>query len=83
MASAPTYNIAIADDGLEKIYAVLASDATRIEYVGKASPGTLTSAKSWQIQKWTYDANGIVTNIKFAQGKADFIFDWDSKTTFF
>ncbi len=76
---APTYNIGIMDDGLQKVYAALATDANRIEYVGKAHPGTATNSTLWQIQKWTWDANGFLTNIKFAEGNADFKFDWTAR----
>lgn len=83
--AAPTYNVAVADDGMEKIWVKGTSGGAlnKIEYMGKALPGTATSASLWQIQKWTYDSDGFLTNIKFANGKADFSFIWDSRTTYF
>lgn len=81
----PNYNISIADDGYEKVFAKGSSGGAnnKIEYLGKALPGTPTSSKLWQIQKWTYDANGFLTNIKFAQNSADFNFIWDDRANYF
>ena len=63
--------------------------STRIEntvqgmavYIGKAVPGTLTSAESWQIQKLTYSGN-FVTAIGFAGGSAAFDKKWDDRATY-
>ena len=82
----PTYNIGITDDGMEKIWAKVADGspgAGGIEFMGKAHPGTATSSPLWQIQKWSYDAAGFLTNIKFASGKADFTFIWDARAGLF
>lgn len=47
-------------------------------YVGKALPGTLTSAGSWQIKKLVYGSDGDVTTT-FADGDALFNNIWDNR----
>ena len=49
-------------------------------YIGKAVPGTATSAASWQIQKITYSGN-YITQINFAGSSADFDQVWDDRTS--
>ena len=48
-------------------------------YIGRAAPGTLTSAAAWQIQKLTYDVNDNVTAIQFAGGTNDYNQIWTSR----
>ena len=57
---------------------VVAYDANdRPEYIGYAYPGTAKSAPGWQIQKKTYDVNGLVTDIEFANGSNGYENVWD------
>lgn len=51
-----------------------------LAYVGKALPGTLTSAASWQIKKLVFDAVGDVT-MTFADGNANFGSSWDNRAS--
>ena len=50
-------------------------------YIGRASPGSATSAAAWQIQKLTCDASGNVTDVEFAGGTNDFKQIWDNRAT--
>lgn len=64
------------------------TDITRIEndanglaiYIGKAAPGSATSAAKWKIQKLTY-VNNAVTQIDFANGSPAYEFAWDLRAT--
>lgn len=38
------------------------------EYIGEAPPGSATSEEKWRIKLLTYDANGNVTDITWADG---------------
>lgn len=49
------------------------------EYIGLASPGTATSASSWQIRKLTYTGTNV-TQVDFADGNLDFDNVWDDRT---
>lgn len=48
-------------------------------YIGRAAPGTATSAAAWQIQKLTYDADDNVTAVQFAGGANDYDQIWDNR----
>ena len=50
-------------------------------YIGLALPGAATSAASWQIKKFTYDANNNVTAIKYAGGTAQFTNIYDDRAS--
>ncbi len=47
------------------------------EYLGKAVPGTATSAATWQIKKLIYSGNYVI-EILFADGDGDFDNVWDN-----
>ena len=83
--SSPTYNFGIADDGMQKkfVKGVSGNATGLIEYVGKAQPGSPTSSALWQISKWTYDANGFLTDIKFAGNNSDFNYVMDAYAGYF
>lgn len=51
-----------------------------LAYVGKAVPGTVTSAASWQVKKLVFDASGDVTTT-FADGDSDFNNVWDNRAS--
>ena len=51
-------------------------------YIGKAAPGTAKGSLGWQIQKLTYDANGFVTDVQWADGTAEFDKEWDERATY-
>ena len=52
-------------------------------YIGKADPGELESAATWQIQKVTFTRNGALTEteIRFADNDTNFDNIWDDRTT--
>lgn len=50
------------------------------EYIGLASPGTATSAASWQIRKLTYSGTNV-TELNFADGNLNFDNVWDDHAT--
>ena len=45
-------------------------------YFGVASPGTQTTDSNWQISKYSYDANGNLLNVLWANGKSTFENIW-------
>ena len=49
-----------------------------LAYAGKALPGTVTSAASWQIKELVFNAAGDVT-VTFADGNASFDNIWDNR----
>lgn len=50
-------------------------------YIGKAQPGTLKNAASWQIQRITFTTTGSDTDteIRFASNDATFTHIWDNR----
>jgi YD repeat-containing protein len=50
-------------------------------YIGWSVPGVATSSPQWKIRKFTYDGNGQVTNIQWANGDVGFNAIWDNRTT--
>ncbi len=61
----------------------IAYDASnRAQYIGLADPGTSASDAQWQIKKITYDGNGNVTDIQFAQGVNTYSKVWDNRATY-
>ena len=48
-------------------------------YMGRAAPGTATSAAAWQIRKLTYDGSDNVIAIQFADGTNDYDQVWDNR----
>ena len=48
-------------------------------YVGKADPGSLSSASVWQVKRITWDANGNPTAVEWADGDAKFDNVWDDR----
>jgi hypothetical protein len=52
-------------------------------YIGKAKPGTATSATTgWSIKKFTWDANNNPTAIEWANSTETFDKEWDERTTY-
>lgn len=49
-------------------------------YVGRADPGTATSALFWQIYK--LDVTGGDLTKKYANGNGGFVFSWDLRATY-
>ena len=55
----------------------------RIQYVGFAYAGTKTSENKWNIKKITYDGTSYrITEINFAGGSNEFVFNWDNRTSY-
>lgn len=57
-------------------YIATDSGDTNVTYIGTATPGTATSAASWQIKK-VDETSGTV--IKYADGNANFDNVWDNR----
>ena len=57
------------------------SSAGQLNYRGWASAGVATSAASWKIIKYTYDATGNLTGTGFAGGSASFNQIWDNRAS--
>ena len=55
-------------------------------YEGWAAPGTAVTSAGWIIRKYTYDGNGAVTDIQYADagnGNADnFSLIWNSRASY-
>ena len=91
----PTSNGApVAADNPMAVGSVAASVAVRIDnsainsqplYVGTALPGSVTSAKSWRVQKLLYDANGALSAVLWANVSAAGVPSsseiWDNRAT--
>lgn len=54
----------------------------QVIYLGYAQPGTAKTAAAWQIRKITYDANGAMTDVEFAEGSNAFNKVWNSYATY-
>lgn len=86
MLPGPTHPVKCLSDGERLIQEVVQlSLAVRVDepsatlmYVGKAQPGTLTSAAGWQIQKLD---TSIGTTIEWADGNANFDNVWDDRAS--
>lgn len=50
-------------------------------YIGRAEPGTATSAAGWQIRKITYSGDDPTT-VLFADGTNEYIKVWDDRATY-
>ena len=59
-------------------------DATdRIQYVGKAVPGSATSASLWLIMRITYvGATSAIADVTYAEGDATHKWIWDDRATY-
>jgi len=57
------------------------SSATVLLYAGNADPGTLKSAARWQIKKMTYDGNGDLTDLQWADGNTKFDNVWNDRAS--
>ncbi len=59
----------------------LAYDAdTNLEYLGIAKIGSATSAEEWQIRRFTWTDNNLVT-IEWTDGDFEFNNIWDNRTS--
>lgn len=75
-----TFPVSKLSDSLSKLIEYDANDNP--EYIGEASPGTLSSQALWKITKITYDANSNPTEIFFADGDASHSKVWDDRATY-
>jgi hypothetical protein len=50
-------------------------------YVGWTGPGNGKGDTKWKIQKITYSGSAV-TDIQWANGSAEFAFEWDERTTY-
>jgi YD repeat-containing protein len=53
-----------------------------VVYFGEAEPGTATSASGWRIRKFTYDGNGAITDIQWADNETGFVKSWDNRASY-
>lgn len=53
--------------------------SNQVVYKGDAGPGTAKSYAGWRISKFTYDANGNVTDIQWAGGTNTFSQIWNNR----
>ena len=51
-------------------------------YVGQALTGSLTSEPKWAIQKLSYDGNGNLVSVLWANGDYSYCYIWDNRTTY-
>ena len=57
---------------IKYIYEIFYTSSQQIEYVCKAKPGSQSYDQVWQIFKIIYDVNGNITEVKYADGTANF-----------
>ena len=50
-------------------------------YEGIAEPGTAVGTAEWKLIKYTYDSNGGVTDIQFADGDKNFDNTWSERAS--
>lgn len=50
-------------------------------YIGWATPGVATTDAKWKIRKFTYNADGSVSQIQYASGDVGFNFIWNNRTS--
>ncbi len=50
-------------------------------FIGEATPGTLSSAAKWRIQKRAYTDNKLIS-IKWAEGNGNFVHIYNNRGTF-
>lgn len=67
---------------LEYTVAITYNSEDKVEYYGESEPGTSKASVGWRIRKYTYDANGRVTDIKWADGSNDFSFIWNNYSSY-
>lgn len=56
------------------------ASAGKPQYIGKAAPGTASSAAGWQISKLTYSTDDV-TDIQWAAGSLSFTNIWDNRAS--
>lgn len=55
--------------------------SSTVSYIGKATPGSATSAPVWQICKIVLDGSGNFLSQKWANGDGNFANIWDDRAT--
>ena len=50
-------------------------------YIGLATPGVAVTDAKWKIRKFTYDGNGQILQIQFANGDVGFNAVWNNRTS--
>lgn len=56
------------------------NETTRIKYEGRAAPGTGTDKPGWAIRLFTYDSDGLVVSIKWANSNAEHNKIWNNRS---
>jgi len=65
------------------IITYLSYDANlNVEYIGKATAGSVAADETWQITKLVYDANQNITQVLYASGNKKFDKVWNDRTTY-
>lgn len=54
----------------------------RVQYIGKARPGTATSDAAWLIKKLTYGAGGEIISGMYGGREAAFTGVWDARASY-
>lgn len=55
--------------------------STTLRYVGRASPGSATSAAAWKITRQTFDSSQRLIRTAFADGDANYNNVWDNRAS--
>ena len=76
------YFAKIFDDETTAMENTAGPDSCQPLYIGKTYPGKLKSEPFWKICQLTYDANGSVTDIKWAGGTALYDKTWDLRASY-
>ena len=79
----PTRNQPISDvDATTTLLSDIDAATGRVKYVGRAPTGSLTSASSWRIRNFLYDANNNVIFSGFPNGDPSYTYTWDQRGTY-
>ncbi len=55
--------------------------STTLRYVGRASPGALTSQAVWRIIRQTFDSSQRLIRTEFANGNGNYSGIWDNRAS--
>ena len=83
MLNNKTISFPFSHEDLTELRTYDANSPVRVQYLGRAIPGTATSVAQWQIRKYTYDSTTAnIVSIQFAGGVNDYNKVWDDRASY-
>lgn len=52
-----------------------------LQYMGRAVPGSLSASAVWQIKKFLYNSDYLISSVVWASGSIDFSNIWDNRAS--